>query len=487
MKTNNPNTKKAINPNQKGRAQADLMLSPTSDLNNQAAPYNKDIEAATLGLMLIFPDCIPDVLHELPTPEVFYFQKYQIIFRAIQNIHLMGGAVDMLTVSDYLRRNGELSDGGNGLYPEAYDITECTNKVVSPHVLNTYLASIKGYYLQRESYRLSSEMMLHAYSSDPVELLNSYGSKMLDLQERLVSKNEYDLTTRMIKLIREREEIQAGKLIGLDCGFYSINRETSGLCKPDLIIIAARPAQGKTAVIINMARSMCLHQSIPVGIFSLEMSAEQLIQRIEAAESGLSHDRIRRNLLNPEEKEWLFKVDGKIAKSPLIIDDTAGLTISQLRTKAMIMKRKFDIKCIMVDYLQLMSGDGRSQNREAEISAISRGLKLIAKELQIPVIALSQLSRKCEERVDKKPQLSDLRESGAIEQDADIVAFLMRPEYYNIGEVELEDLGTISTKGLMMFIIAKNRHNAPNVVPLKCDLGKMLITDYVMDGGEVPF
>ena len=276
-----------------------------------------------------------------------------------------------------------------------------------------------------------------------------------------------------------RDKAQSGELLGFNTGFEEINNTLAGWCKPDLVIIAARPGMGKTAFMLSTIYHLCIVQKVPVAIFSLEMSSEQLVERLESITSMIPLKRLRMNNMNEAERKILLKTDDKILLSPLHIEDMGGISISQLRAKATIMKQKYGIKEIFIDYLQLMSGQGKNnQNREQEVSLISRSLKSLAKELQVPIIALSQLSRRVEERADKMPQLSDLRESGSIEQDADAVIMLMRPNYYEMTN-PIEIGGTeYATNDLVICKVEKNRHGQTKNLALKFLPDTMTFIDY---------
>jgi replicative DNA helicase len=264
---------------------------------------------------------------------------------------------------------------------------------------------------------------------------------------------------------KQRTSIAENGQIGLDTGWHTLNNVISGWVNPDLIIIAARPAQGKTAFMLNAILQL-LQRGKSVGVFSLEMSGTQLVNRLLSIVSKINHHNLRHNTLNPYEQQSVGRAEDTLLDYKLYIDDSPSLNIRELRSKATIMKRKYNIDILCVDYLQLMSGTDRKSNRETEIAEISRGCKILAKELDIPVIALSQLSRAVENRPDKMPQLSDLRESGGIEQDADSVIFLMRPATYNIQEVEIGD-ETYGTHELCVVKVSKNRHGSLRVIPFR--------------------
>lgn len=337
---------------------------------------------------------------------------------------------------------------------------------------------LQQYYLQREAIRLGNEMVFNGFNADPFDTLNSVAAEIMRLQEQALKGHTKTIADHVLQVNKEREAISQKGSLGTSTGLTALDEVISGLVAPDLIILAARPGMGKTALALTIAHHVAIMLKEPVGIFSMEMSASQLVTRLESIESGIDHGLIRKNELSEQQRAHLTKSDAIIARSCIHIDDRPGLNIRELRTAANIMKRKHGIKHLFVDYLQLMSGvDERGRSRENIISEISRGLKVIAKELHITVIALSQLSREVEKRPDKMPQLSDLRESGSIEQDADEVIFLMRPEYYEM--TELVEIGghEYNPQGLVIAKIAKNRHGGTRAIPVYFQAPCMRFTD----------
>lgn len=424
-------------------------------------PYNIELEQAVLGAIMLEPHAIIEVIDFLKV-ETFYDDSHKKIYQAILDLATQNKPIDILTVVDKLRTNNHLESVGG-----PFAITKLTSQISGTYHLEFHARVIAQKYIQRELIKISFELQIRAYDpGDDINDLLEYAEKSIfDIASGNLIKEAVQLNLLLKDSIKAMEiaSQRIDGLAGLPCGFTDIDRFTTGFNAPDLIIIAARPSMGKTAFVLNIARNIAL-QNKPVAFFSLEMSAKQLTDRLIVTETSISSERLKTGKLYHE--EWL-SLDTKIASifnAPLYIDDTPGISIFELRAKARRLKSKYDIQLLIVDYLQLMAGDKNSQIREQEVSNISRGLKAIAKELNIPVIALSQLNRSVENRAgDKRPQLSDLRESGAIEQDADIVMFINRPERYGIEEDEEGN----STKGLAEIIIAKHRNGAVGDVKLK--------------------
>ena len=311
------------------------------------------------------------------------------------------------------------------------------------------------------------------------DILSDFSKQLIGLQE---FGNIYEKTIDQIilQINESRDAASKGQLLGINTGFSELNNTLCGWVKPDFVVVAARPGMGKTAFMLSSIYHIAVVEGIATAIFSLEMSSNQLVERLESISSELPLKRLRMNLLNEGERKHLLKTDDKILSSPIYIEDMGGISVTQLRSKATILKQKYGIKIIFIDYLQLMSGSGKSnQNREQEVSYISRSLKALAKELEVPIIALSQLSRRVEERADKMPQLSDLRESGSIEQDADAVIMLMRPGYYE--QTESVEIGgkDYSPHDLVVCKVEKNRHGATKNLALRFLPETMTFQDYV--------
>lgn len=429
-------------------------------------PQALEIEAAVLGAIMLEKDALILVI-DILKPESFYHPKHQLIYKAIVQLFDRSEPIDILTVVNQLRLNGELEMAGG-----AYFITELTTHVNSAANIEAHTRIIQEQAIKRELIHVAAEIEKDAYeeTTDVFELLDKTEQSLYKVSEANIKKNFADMRSLLRSALQELENRrdQEGTLTGIPSGFTQLDRLTSGWQRNDLVILAARPGMGKTAFVVSAMRNAAVDFNKPVAIFSLEMSAVQLVNRIISAEAELDSEKIKKG--NLEEYEWqqLHHKIRKLDSAPIFIDDTPALSIRELRTKCRRLKAKHNIELVIIDYLQLMSGEGGAKgqqgNREQEISAISRSLKNLAKELDVPVIALSQLSRAVETRGgDKRPQLSDLRESGAIEQDADMVIFLYRPEYYKIDQDEMGN----SLKGVGEVIIAKHRNGSLDSVFLK--------------------
>jgi len=420
-------------------------------------PQALDLEEAVLGALMIEKDALTAVV-DILKPEVFYKEAHQIIFSIIRTLFQRNEPTDILTVTAELRKQGSLEMVGG-----AYYITELTNRVASTANIEFHARIISQKFIQRELIKISSEVINLAYedTTDVFDLLDQAEKKLFEVTENNLKRGSDSLSDLVKKSIDELKRLQndPNGTTGVPSGFPSLDKVTLGWQKSDLIIIAARPGMGKTAFTLSCARNAAVDYQIPVAVFSLEMSSVQLVNRLISGESELDSNKLRKGKLERHEWQQLHSKIGKLSEAPIYIDDTPALSIFDLRAKSRRLKAQFDIQLIIVDYLQLMRGtqDNKMGNREQEIGTISRSLKAIAKELQVPVIALSQLSRKVEERGGaKRPILSDLRESGSIEQDADMVIFLNRPEYHGLTQDELGN----STKGLAEIIIAKHRNGS---------------------------
>ncbi len=421
-------------------------------------PQAVDVEQAVLGAMMIDPAAVTDAIDVL-RPEYFYKPEHKVIYAAISALFEKSQAVDIMTVANELKKNGELEVAGG-----AYYVASLTNKVASGAHIEEHAKIVQQKFIQRELIRIGTEMTKAAYedSSDPLELLDEAESKLLTIGENNFRSDYTDMHLLVKEAIAEVEAVsrQSDKLSGVPSGFPELDRITSGWQKGTLLILAARPGMGKTAFALTMARNIAVDFKKAVAVFSLEMSSLELVTRLISSETRISGKKLKQGNLEPFEWEWLNSKVGPLSEAPLYIDDTPALTMFELRAKCRRLKQQHDIQMVFVDYLQLMRGDNRG-NREQEISQISRQLKGLAKELKIPILALSQLSRAVETRGgDKKPQLSDLRESGAIEQDADMVMFIYRPEYYGIN-----DEGNVD--GAADLMIEKHRSGSTGVVHLR--------------------
>ena len=428
-------------------------------------PQAIDLEEAVLGAMLIDKKGVDEVI-DLLQPDVFYKSSHQYIFKSILNLFKDSQPIDLLTVSEDLKKNEKLESIGGDYY-----LVQLTQKISSSAHIEFHARIILQKFIQRSLIRISNEIIESAYkeSIDVFDLLDEAESKLYDIAQGNIKKSS-DTAQNLVMLAKKKIEEIANKdgLSGISTGFEKLDTLTSGWQASDLIIVAARPGMGKTALTLSMARNISVTKNIPVAFFSLEMSSVQLITRLISAETGLSSEKLRTGRLADHEWKQLNVKVGDLEKAPLYIDDTPSLSIFDLRAKARRLASQHKIKLIIVDYLQLMTAGNNNKlgNREQEISTISRNLKSLSKELDIPIIALSQLSRAVETRGGtKRPQLSDLRESGAIEQDADIVSFIYRPEYYGIDE--WDDEHNSPATGQAEFIVAKHRNGGLDNIKMR--------------------
>ena len=429
-------------------------------------PQALELEEAVLGAMLIDKKGVDEVI-DLIQPEAFYKKAHQTIFEAIFQLFQDSQPIDLLTVSSQLRKKEKLESVGGEFY-----LVQLSQRVASSAHIEFHARIILQKFIQRSLIRISNEIIESSYkeSTDVFDLLDEAESKLYDVTQGNIKNSSKSAQNLVMEAKKKIEEIsRQDGLSGISTGFEKLDKLTSGWQPSDLIIIAARPGMGKTALTLSMARNIAVIKQIPVAFFSLEMSSIQLITRLISSETGLSSEKLRTGKLADHEWQQLNIKITDLEKAPLFIDDTPSLSIFDLRAKARRLSSQHGIKLIIVDYLQLMtagSSNNKYGNREQEISTISRNLKALAKELDIPVIALSQLSRAVETRGGtKRPMLSDLRESGAIEQDADIVSFIYRPEYYNIDEWDDDDHSP--SEGQAELIIAKHRNGGLNNIRLK--------------------
>ncbi|RIV47469.1 replicative DNA helicase [Flagellimonas pelagia] len=428
-------------------------------------PQAVDLEEVVLGAMMIDKkgvDEVIDILH----PDVFYKDAHKYIYEAIFKLFESSEPVDLLTVSSQLKKDGKLEAVGGDFY-----LIKLTQKVASSAHIEFHARIILQKYIQRSLIKISNEIIEDAYSdsADVFDLLDTAEAKLYEVTQGNLKRSAETAQNLVIQAKKKIEEISNKEgLSGIPSGFDKLDRLTSGWQPSDLVIVAARPGMGKTALTLSMARNIAVNSDIPVAFFSLEMSSVQLITRLISSETGLSSEKLRTGKLEKHEWEQLNVKVKALEKAPLFIDDTPSLSIFDLRAKARRLASQHKIRLIIIDYLQLMTAGGSQKggNREQEISTISRNLKALAKELDVPVIALSQLSRAVETRGgSKRPILSDLRESGAIEQDADIVSFIYRPEYYKIDEWDDEE--RTPTQGQAEFIVAKHRNGGLDNIRLK--------------------
>lgn len=437
------------------------------NLNQDVLIYGKippqavDIEQAVLSAILNDKDCLIEVL-DIVTPECFYDDRNKTIFTAIVSLFAQSKPIDLYTTTNELRRLEKLEESGGAFY-----ITQLFGKMASSAHVQHHAKILQEKAIARGIIEVGISIANEGYedSTDVFELVSRAErdiEKATNILHKGTIKNAEQLTTETLKEI-DKASKNADSVTGVYSGYENLDRVTGGWQNSDLIIIAARPSMGKSAFMGCLARNASVDFDVPVAIFSLEMSDTQLMKRLMAVQSDIPLDRLLRGSLTDQEMLENNRGASVISQSKIFIDDTASLSIFDLRAKAKRLKYEHGIGLLIVDYIQLMTpSEGKNRSRENEVSEISRGLKILAKELEIPVIALSQLSRSVESRSDKRPMLSDLRESGAIEQDADVVCFLYRPEYYKI---EVDENGN-STHGKVEIIIAKHRNGALDTINL---------------------
>ena len=451
-----PNTLRAVsNKLSANKADSELIY---GRLQPQAIP----LEEAVLGAIMIDKDGFPSII-EILRKESFYLDKNQTIFSMMSDLFGKSQPIDLLTVRESLNKVGELENIGGISY-----LMELTNKVGSAANIEFHARIIAQKFIQRELIRVSTQIIHDSFedTKDVLELLDEAERGLYDITDQNLNTGYESLATLAIKAQKEIEIVsqKGSETTGVTTGFAELDKITNGWQSSDLIIMAARPGMGKTAFTLSLAKNAA-HSGKGVAFFSLEMANVQLVQRLISMEAEINSNKLRNGQL--EEYEWrkLHAAVDKLSTLPIFIDDTPGINIFELRAKCRRLKQNHDISMIVIDYLQLMAGapNDKRGNREQEISSISRALKGLAKELHVPVIALSQLSRAVESRGgEKRPMLSDLRESGAIEQDADIVTFIYRPGYYGVGEGELDTPNDLSE-----IIIAKHRNGSLGTVNLR--------------------
>jgi len=427
------------------------------NLNLKTMPHDMNAEQNVLGSLLLDSDLIGEVFEVLMFEEEFYHEAHREIFRTIKRLFSEGKTVDLITVSDDLSKNQLLETIGGFEY-----LTELTDVGTLISNVTLHATIIHEKYMLRRLIKSSTEIVEKGYENQDVEsLIEEAESQIFEISQNKNRKSFQAISDLLQltydKIVTLHEDPNA--LTGLSSGFEALDEKTAGFQKSDLILLAARPSMGKTAFALNICQNVAVQEKKSVAIFSLEMGADQLVQRMLSAQSLVSIGDIRTGQIEDDEWVKLARSSAQLAEAKVFIDDTPGITVAEIRSKCRRLKMNHGLDLIMIDYLQLMSGSGQ-ENRQQEISTISRSLKSIAREMRCPVIALSQLSRASELRADHRPILSDLRESGAIEQDADLVMFLYRDEYYNPETVEEK------FKGIGEVIIAKQRNGETGKVYL---------------------
>lgn len=418
-------------------------------------PHSVEAEQSVIGSMIMDREAIV-VASELITGEDFYNRQYGILFETMVELNDAGSPVDLVTLQDKLKEKD--------VPPEVSSlefVRDLITAVPTSANIKYYANIVAEKATLRRLIRLNEEIANTCYAGkESLEyILEDTEKRVFQLVQKRTT-DDFVPVRQIVMNAMDKIETAAknkGSVTGIPTGFIDLDYRTAGMQPSDLILVAARPSMGKTAFELNLAQYMAFKKNLTVALFSLEMSKEQLVNRMFSLESNVDAQKLRTGQLNDEEWERLIESAGTIGKSKLIIDDTPGISIAELRSKCRKYKLEHDLSIIMIDYLQLMSGSGRTESRQQEISDISRSLKALARELSVPVVALSQLSRAVEQRPDHRPMLSDLRESGAIEQDADVVMFLYRDDYYNHDSPD---------KGVSEVIIAKQRNGPIGTVKL---------------------
>jgi len=431
------------------------MAENKTEKNINLQPQSLEAEEAVLGAMMIDDAAANKAIGLLKSSSYFYKEAHKKIFEAMLVLSEESNPIDTVSVSNELKKKKSLKSVG-GLYY----LTGLVDKVPTAANIETYASIVKEKGILRNLISASHYMSKKAFESgeDVASILDEAEQSIFSLTQQKDNKLFQHIKPILTEAIQNLEKMQSkkGSVVGVPSGIIDLDNVTAGFRKSDLIVIAGRPSMGKTALALSVARNAALESKVPTAIFSLEMSSDQLAQRLLSSEARIDGQKARTGRLQPARWKDITIASGKLADAPLFIDDTPALSILDLRSRARRLKREENIELLIVDYLQLMQGPRRSENRQQEISNITQSLKALAKELDIPVIALSQLSRAVESRTDKRPVLSDLRESGAIEQDADVVIFLYRPFVYDDKKVD--------QKGLAYLIVAKQRSGPTRTV-----------------------
>ncbi len=414
---------------------------PLPRAEDRLPPQNEDAERAILGAIMLERDALGLAVEKIAAAD-FYRKEHRLIFAAMQALYEHDQAIDAVTVAEELERRGQLEETGGRQYLAYLLATVATAANVGYHA-----GIVKEKALLRDLIRESTRIAGEAYegAGPAADILDRAQTRIYSIAESTNKSGFESVKSVVPSAFRTIEEAFRNKsdVTGLRTGFVDFDRATAGLQKSDLIVLAARPSMGKTALALNIAFNIAVREKVPVAVFSLEMAKEQLVMRMLCASGGFNNHDIRRGQIEPQQWPRLTAACEDLSRAPIFIDDSSGLSALEMKAKARLLKRQHDVGLIIVDYLQLMTGAHRSENRQQEISDISRNLKALAKDLGVPVMALSQLSRAVESRGDNRPKLSDLRESGAIEQDADVVIFIYREEVYRPDDESLRNMATI--------------------------------------------
>ncbi|UOQ49594.1 replicative DNA helicase [Gracilibacillus caseinilyticus] len=447
-------------------------------IQGRTPPHNIEAEQAVIGAIFLDPDAISSA-SEILMPEDFYRASHQLIFRAMMQLADKGEPIDIVTATTLLANNQQLDDVGGVSY-----LSDLANAVPTAANIGYYCRIVEEKSLLRRLIRTATDIVTDTYSKEDSvdEVLNESEKRILEVSNRKNASSFKNIKDVLIDVYDNIDQLHKnkGEVTGIASGFRDLDRITSGFQRNDLVIVAARPSVGKTAFALNIAQNVAIKTQENVAIFSLEMGADQLVSRMICAEGNIDAQRLRTGAL--EEEDWgrLSMAMGSLSNAGIFIDDTPGIRVSEIRSKCRRLKQEHGLGMILIDYLQLIQGSANSkENRQQEVSEISRSLKGLARELNVPLIALSQLSRGVESRQDKRPMMSDLRESGSIEQDADIVGFLYRDDYYD-QESEKQNIIEI--------IIAKQRNGPVGTVELAFvkEYNKFVDLDHRYQQGDIP-
>ncbi len=428
-------------------------------------PSAVEVEMSVLGAMLMDEEAVPKAI-EILKPESFFDKKNRIIFEAISSLYESNEPIDTVSIYEELKKAGKTDEAGGAAY-----ISKLTQDVSSAANIDYHARVVLEKWILRQLISSSFEIANSAYegNEDVFDLLDVAESKIFQISEKGIKESFKSMDKAVKEALELIEAIHSKNIssFSVPSGFLELDDMLGGFQKSDLIIVAARPSMGKTAFAMSAARNAAIDHNIPIGIFSLEMATIQLATRLISAEARINAHNVRTGKFRAEDGAKISRTVHKLSKAPIYIDDTPAISILELRAKARRLKNEKNIGLIIIDYLQLLSSHLHMESREREISTISRSLKALAKELNIPVVALSQLNRQVESRSDKKPMLSDLRESGSIEQDADVVLFLYRPEVYGITQYTTGDMNGETTEGVAEVIIGKQRNGPVGEVKLR--------------------
>lgn len=431
------------------------MIEVEKELLSKVPPNDIIAEQAVLGSMLADKDAVVKAI-EILKPDDFYREDHKEIYSAMLELYGLGEPIDFLTLRNSLTQRGTLEKVGSEMF-----LSTLIDSVPTTSNIESYVRIVEEKATLRSLIKAANDILAMGYASteEVNSIIEKTEKKIFDVLQNRNSRGYASIKDILVDTFDNIEQLykKKSKVSGLESGFTDLDLKTSGLNPSELLIVAARPAMGKSAFVLNIAHHVAMRSKVPVMIFSLEMSKEQMVNRILCSEAEVDSMKVRTGDLDSEDWIKLGKASGNLAEAPIYIDDTPGLSSAELRAKCRKAKLEKDIGLVIIDYLQLMESKGRSESRQNEISEISRSLKILAKELNVPVIALSQLSRAAETRPDRRPILSDLRESGSIEQDADIVMFLYRDDYYN-PDTEKKNVAEV--------IIAKNRSGSTGTVEL---------------------